>query len=108
MRARSTVLELADTALPLFGDPEREYDYLQALQRYRAIDGGLEAEVASFEGRAALALRFVSPAATAAEVHGDASQVREERVDGGLSLALRIDGRARLNAHSPNTAAGSS
>ena len=35
---------------------------------------------------------------TAAEVPGDASQVREERVDGGLSLALRLDGRARIEA----------
>ena len=62
MRARSTVSELADTALPLFGDPEREYDYLLALQRYQAIDGGLEAEVASFEGRPArVRFRFVAP-----------------------------------------------
>ena len=49
-------------------------------------------------GRALLALRFVSPRATAVEVAGDVSEVREERIDGELILSLRLDGRARVSA----------
>ena len=49
-------------------------------------------------GRAEVALRFVSPAATSAEATGSVSDVRQEQVDGGLMLTLRLDGRARVKA----------
>ncbi len=45
MKARVALIDLADTALPLFGDPQREYAYLAAVRKCDAIDGGLEAEV---------------------------------------------------------------
>ncbi|OGO50639.1 MAG: hypothetical protein A2148_00765, partial [Chloroflexi bacterium RBG_16_68_14] len=62
MKAHNTLVDLVDTALPLFGDPEREYDHLASLQRYAAVDGGIDAEVESFEGqRARVRLRFVTP-----------------------------------------------
>jgi hypothetical protein len=62
VKARSTIVELADTAIPIFGDSERDYDYFTALKGYDAIEGGIEAEVESFEGRtASLRVRFVAP-----------------------------------------------
>src|SRR3990170_704636 len=53
MKATSSVVDLAETALPIFGDPERDYDYLVGLREYTPIEGGVEAEVESYEGRAA-------------------------------------------------------
>ncbi len=62
MKASSTVLELADTALPLFGDPAREYDYLATLEGFDVVEGGIDAQVRSFEDRTArVRLRFVTP-----------------------------------------------
>ncbi|MCH8850801.1 MAG: DUF4968 domain-containing protein, partial [Chloroflexi bacterium] len=57
-----TMLELGETALPLFADAEREYDYLSALESYTTTEGGIEAQVHSHEGRAAKArFQFVTP-----------------------------------------------
>lgn len=62
MKAHSTLVELADVALPLFGDPERDYDYIATLKDYKLLDGGLQAEVGSFEGHAArVRFGFVTP-----------------------------------------------
>jgi len=62
VKARSTIVELAETALPIFGDPEREYDYLTRVTSWSPIAGGLEAQVESFEGRSArVRARFVTP-----------------------------------------------
>ena len=62
MKARGTIVELAKTATPIFGDPECEYDYLQALKGHEAIDGGIEAAVESYEGREArVRFAFVTP-----------------------------------------------
>jgi alpha-D-xyloside xylohydrolase len=62
VKPRSTIIELADTALPIFGDVERDYDVLDRLKSYRAIDGGMEAEVESYEERTAqVRLAFVTP-----------------------------------------------
>jgi alpha-D-xyloside xylohydrolase len=52
----------------------------------------------ALEGRASVVLRFASPAATAARATGDVSAVLGERVEGALTLALRLDGRARVEA----------
>ena len=61
MKSSITIAELAETALPLFGDLEREYDYLATLEGYQEIDGGIEARVRSHEGRRArVRLRFVT------------------------------------------------
>lgn len=62
MKAGSTLVELAETALSLFGDREREYDVFATLKRHRPIDGGVQAEAESFEGRPCRArLQFVTP-----------------------------------------------
>ena len=74
----------------------------------RGDAAGGEGVTLELSGRAALALCFVSPAATAVETTGDVSEVRQERLDGGLSLALRLDGRARVEARYADISAGSS
>ncbi|MBI4570687.1 MAG: DUF4968 domain-containing protein, partial [Chloroflexi bacterium] len=62
MKPRSTIIELAETALPIFGDTERDYDYLLQLRGQRAIDGGVELEAESAEGKPAkVRLQFVTP-----------------------------------------------
>jgi alpha-D-xyloside xylohydrolase len=62
MKAASTLIDMAGMALPIFGDPEREYDYLVALTSWRPIEGGVEATVQSFEERTArVRLQFVTP-----------------------------------------------
>ncbi len=62
MKASNSVIDMGDAVVPLFGDPERDYDYLTTVASFRSIDGGIEAGVESFEGRAAkVRLRFVTP-----------------------------------------------
>ncbi|MDZ4277585.1 MAG: glycoside hydrolase family 31 protein [Dehalococcoidia bacterium] len=62
MKASSTILEAAETALPLFGDPEREYDCFSVLRSYESVDGGVVLELDSAEGRSGhVRLRFVTP-----------------------------------------------
>jgi alpha-D-xyloside xylohydrolase len=62
MKARSTIAELDATALPIFGDPDREYDYLLRVTGQRAVAGGIEAAVESAERKRATArLVFVTP-----------------------------------------------
>lgn len=62
MKSSITIAELAETALPLFGDRDREYDYLSTLEGYQQMDGGIEARLRSYEGRSArVRLRFVTP-----------------------------------------------
>ena len=62
MKARSTLVELADATLPIFGDPAREYDYIAALTDYELVEGGLLGDAESFEGRAArVRFSFVTP-----------------------------------------------
>jgi|FLYL01.1.fsa_nt_gi hypothetical protein len=62
MKAQSTIRELHDIADLLFGDPEREYDYLRALERYREVPGGVEADAESYEERqATVRFTFATP-----------------------------------------------
>jgi len=62
MKADNTVLELGDASIPLFGDIEREYDFVQRLVEFQGIDSGIAASVASFEGVSArVHLTFVTP-----------------------------------------------
>jgi len=62
MKANSTLIDMAGLNMPIFGDPEREYDYLLALVSWRPLDGGIEATVESFEERTArVRLQFVTP-----------------------------------------------
>jgi alpha-D-xyloside xylohydrolase len=50
------------------------------------------------EGQAELVLRFLSPAATSADVSGGAADVVQNTASGVLTVALRLDGRARVAA----------
>jgi alpha-D-xyloside xylohydrolase len=62
MKADNTLVDLAGALVPLFGDPARDYDFLTRLRRHGAVTGGIEAEVATYEERAArVRLRFVTP-----------------------------------------------
>jgi len=62
MKASNSVVEMADAVVPLFGDPEREYDFLATLASYRTSDGGIDAALESFDGRMAkVRFRFVTP-----------------------------------------------
>jgi alpha-D-xyloside xylohydrolase len=57
-----------------------------------------EGVVLDLSGQGSFALRFLSPVASSAEATGDVSDVRQERIDGALTLSLRLDGRARVAA----------
>jgi hypothetical protein len=57
-----------------------------------------EGATLDLSGRAVLVLRFLSPPAAAADVSGDVSEVRQNRVDGRLAIELRLDGSARVRA----------
>jgi hypothetical protein len=57
-----------------------------------------EGAILELAGAGELALRFVSPNATKADVSGDASDVRQEQVDGALTLRLALNGEARVIA----------
>jgi alpha-D-xyloside xylohydrolase len=62
MKPQSTVTELFDTAVPLHGDPARDYDWLSLVKTYAEIDGGIQVTVESYEGRwAHVRLQFVTP-----------------------------------------------
>ncbi len=62
MKTRTTLTQLVDTAIPIFGDPGRDYDYLVESRHHAAIEGGVAAGAMSFEGRAAtVRFRFVTP-----------------------------------------------
>lgn len=113
MKPNNTLVELVDTALPLFGDPEREYDYLASLVSWQPIAGGIEASVRSFEDRTArVRLQFVTedivrvqcllerdPPATTPMLDGalpepPAVQVSEDErgvTIAGAALRLRVD-----------------
>ncbi len=61
MKAENTLLDLGDASTPIFGDIDREYDFLQRLVEFRRIDGGIVAAVESFEGVSArVHLAFVT------------------------------------------------
>jgi alpha-D-xyloside xylohydrolase len=62
MKAKSTIVELADTALPIFGDPVRDYDFLTRLRSVEPAPGGLLASVESYEEATAQArFSFLTP-----------------------------------------------
>lgn len=62
MKAQSTIVELAESLLPIFGDPARDYDYLARLRSAEAVPGGLLAGVDSYEeAPAQVRLAFVTP-----------------------------------------------
>jgi hypothetical protein len=46
-----TILELAETALPIFADPARTYDYFIEVRGVERRTGGVELELVSAEGR---------------------------------------------------------
>jgi alpha-D-xyloside xylohydrolase len=62
MKATNTLVEMGDAVVPIFGDPEREYDFLARVVSWRPIDGGVELDLESHEERKAKArFRFVTP-----------------------------------------------
>ena len=62
MKASTTLLEFAETALPLFGDSAREYDYFETLESFEKIEAGIEAKVRTREGESAtMRVRFLAP-----------------------------------------------
>ncbi len=62
MKANNTLVEIGDAVVPIFGDPEREYDFLAAVTAWRAIAGGVELDLETHEERKAKArFRFVTP-----------------------------------------------
>jgi alpha-D-xyloside xylohydrolase len=62
MKADNTVIEIGEAAVPIFGDVDREYDHMQRMTEYRAIPGGVQCTVESFEGVSTrVLLQFVLP-----------------------------------------------
>jgi len=62
VKAASTIVELSETAPPIFGDPDRDYDYLALLKSYVEVPGGIEILAETYEGSEAnVRYQFVAP-----------------------------------------------